>query len=105
MSWELHIGCTVGNFGRDKTIAIVEDRFYWPRLKRDVVPVVSHCRTCQIAKGSNRTLVYTRQYQYHMLHGRMSVRIFYLGLPRTFRKNDSILFVRQIIVTGFFLSG
>ena len=37
---ELHSSGAVGHFGRDKTIAMVEDRFYWPSLKRDVARIV-----------------------------------------------------------------
>ena len=40
-----------GHFGRDKTIALVEDMFYWPSLKRDVARIVAQCRTCHIAKA------------------------------------------------------
>ena len=44
--WEMHAGCLAGHFGRDKTIALVEDRFYWPSLKKDVAWIVAQCRTC-----------------------------------------------------------
>lgn len=33
--WELHAGGLAGHFGRDKTIPIVEDRFYWPSLDHE----------------------------------------------------------------------
>jgi hypothetical protein len=39
---ELHSGGAAGHFGRDKTIAMVEDRFYWPSIKRDVAKTVSN---------------------------------------------------------------
>lgn len=49
---ELYGGGLAGHFGRDKTTALVEDQFFWPSLKRDVVEVVKMCRTCQLEKGS-----------------------------------------------------
>ena len=31
---ELHAGETTGHFGRDETITMVENHFYWPSLKK-----------------------------------------------------------------------
>ena len=60
MVCELHARGTVGHFGRDKTIAMVEGCFYWPSLKMGVAKVVSHCRICQLAKGRKKnTGLYT----------------------------------------------
>lgn len=36
----VHVG-EADHFGRVKTIAMVEDRFYWPSLKGDVACIVS----------------------------------------------------------------
>ena len=58
--WELHSGGIAGHFGRDKTIALVEDRLYWPSLKRDVAKVLEQCRTCQLVKQKKQnTRLYT----------------------------------------------
>ncbi|CAL2257726.1 unnamed protein product [Prunus armeniaca] len=41
-------------------IALIEDRFYCPSLKRDVAHLISQCRTCQLAKARKRnTGLYT----------------------------------------------
>ena len=42
----MHAGGLAGLFARDKTITLVEDRFYWLSLKKDVVRIVAQCRTC-----------------------------------------------------------
>ena len=34
--WEIHAGGLAGHFGRNKTILVVEDQFYWPGHKRSV---------------------------------------------------------------------
>jgi hypothetical protein len=48
----IHAGGLAGHFGHDKTIALVEDRFYWLHLKCDVFTVLKRCRTCQLSKGT-----------------------------------------------------
>lgn len=43
--WEMHAGGLAGHFGREFTIALVSDGFYWPSLKRDLSRILSQCRT------------------------------------------------------------
>ncbi|RVW83628.1 Transposon Ty3-I Gag-Pol polyprotein [Vitis vinifera] len=58
--WELHGGGMGGHFGRDKTIALVEDRFFWPNLKKDVWKVIKQCRACQVGKGSEQNTGFSK---------------------------------------------
>jgi len=55
LSWELHVGGLAGHFDQ-KTIDVVEHKFYWPSLTRDVAEIVGQCRTCQLAKQQNQTV-------------------------------------------------
>ncbi|KAK1698731.1 hypothetical protein QYE76_015428 [Lolium multiflorum] len=33
---ESHAGGLMGNFGREKTLLMLDDHFYWPKMRRDV---------------------------------------------------------------------
>ena len=50
LSWEIHARGLAGHFGQSKTIEVVEHRFYWPSLKKNIAKIIGQCRTCQLAK-------------------------------------------------------
>jgi hypothetical protein len=41
----------MGHFGVAKTLAILQDHFYWPHMKRDVEWICGRCVTCRQAKS------------------------------------------------------
>jgi len=89
-SFDLGNACesVAGHFGRDKTIALVEDQFYWLSVKCNVARVVSHYQGCQVAKGrKHNTGLYTLLPVPSASWEHLSID-FILGLPRTLRKHD-----------------
>lgn len=87
---ELH---NEGHVGRDRTLKLVTDSYFWPTLRRDVERFVVRCTTCQMGKGqaSNAGLylplpIPTQPWSHISMD-------FVLGLPRTHRGHDSIFVV------------
>ena len=90
---EAHGGVLGGHFGRDKTLALVQSNFYWPKMFRDVDRHVKQCRLCHLAKTrSQNSGLYTPLPVPNAPWEDVSLD-FVLGLPRTQRNKDSIMVV------------
>lgn len=97
-SWRLQIIHELhseGHVGRDRTLQLVLESFYWPSVRRDVARFVERCVVCQTSKG-------------HATNGGLYMPLpvptqpwtdismdFILGLPRTQRGHDSIFCCRR----------
>ncbi|GKD68163.1 RNA-directed DNA polymerase [Tanacetum coccineum] len=80
---EGHAGGLAGQFGRDKTLALLREHFYWPKMERDANRLLERCRTCHIAKThSSNASLYTPLFVPVAPWEDVSLD-FVLGLPRT----------------------
>lgn len=82
-----------GHVGRDRTLKLVKDTYFWPTLRRDVERFVARCTTCQKGKGTaNNAGLYLPLPIPTQPWSDISMD-FVLGLPRTKHGNDSIFVV------------
>uniref|UniRef100_A0A2N9IYD6 CCHC-type domain-containing protein n=1 Tax=Fagus sylvatica TaxID=28930 RepID=A0A2N9IYD6_FAGSY len=90
---EAHGGGLMGHFGVKKTLDILHEHFFWPKMKKDVNRICGRCITCRKAKSKVLP---------HGLYTPLPVPSepwvdismdFVLGLPRTKRGRDSIFVV------------
>ena len=51
----LHDTPQAGHPGRDKTLVMARRKYYWPRMRSDVISHVSHCLSCAQTKGTTHT--------------------------------------------------
>ena len=48
------VGChdQVGHLGRDRTLCLLRERFYWPSLYKDTIEHLDSCRKCKLRKST-----------------------------------------------------
>jgi len=92
---EAHGGGLMGHFGVRKTLEILHEHFFWPRMRRDVTQICSRCITCRKAKSK---VLPHGLYTPLPVPSEPWVNIsmdFILGLPRTKKSRDSIFVIED----------
>ncbi|XP_074318277.1 uncharacterized protein LOC141655077 [Silene latifolia] len=89
---EAHGGSLAGHFGMAKTLEVLKEHFFWPKMIGDVTILVNKCVTCKVTKSSFKPGLYPplpvplRPWEDVSMD-------FIVALPRTHRGKDAIMVV------------
>jgi hypothetical protein len=50
--WEAHYSRVAGHFGVEKTVEVLQQNFYWSKLRQDVSKYIKSCTAYAIAKSA-----------------------------------------------------
>ena len=90
MIYEAHKRGLMGHFGVEKTLNILHEHFFWPKMKHDVIKFCSNCIVCYKAKS---------KIMHHGLYTPLPIPTspwtnismdFVVGFPRSKKGKDSI---------------
>ncbi|KAH9792897.1 hypothetical protein KPL71_004332 [Citrus sinensis] len=87
---ELH---NEGHMGRDKTLALIANTYFWPTMRREVYHYVETCHICQVSKSAATNVGLYMPLPIPTQPWADISMDFVLGLPRTQRGMDSIFVV------------
>jgi hypothetical protein len=88
---ETHGGGLAGHFRRDKTLALVQENFIWPKMVRDVVRHMKQCQTCDITKSRKQNTELYIPLPVPNAPWEDICLDFVVGLPKMQRNKDSIM--------------
>jgi len=89
---EVHEGGLVGQFGINKTIDMLKEHFFWPKIDGDIHEIISKCSICLKAKSQFQQGFYTPLPIPNGPWKDMSMD-FVVALPSTQRGKDAIIVV------------
>jgi hypothetical protein len=52
--WESHYSQEAGHFSVEKTVAVLQQHFYWPELRHDVNKYIGSCTACVISQTTTK---------------------------------------------------
>nr|GEX20658.1 RNA-directed DNA polymerase [Tanacetum cinerariifolium] len=90
---EGHAGGLAGHFRRDKTLALLREHIYWPKMQCVVNRLLERCRTCHIAKTHSSNAGLYTPLSVHVAPWEGVSLDFVLGLPCTQRAKDFVMVV------------
>nr|GEZ43957.1 RNA-directed DNA polymerase [Tanacetum cinerariifolium] len=90
---ETHEGGLTGHFRRDKTLAAVQEKFFWPKMGQDVKRLVDRCVTCHKAKSHGTNAGLNTPLSVPNSPWEDVSIVFFLGLPHSQRNKDLVMVV------------
>ncbi|GKV33121.1 hypothetical protein SLEP1_g41662 [Rubroshorea leprosula] len=91
--WEAHNGGLASHFGRDKTLALVKESFYWTKLEQNAIRHIQRCKVCHQAKTINQNIGLYLPLPIPTSPWEDVSMDFVHGLPQTQQSKDSIMVV------------
>lgn len=82
-----------GHMGRDKTLKLISDSYFWPSLRLKVFKFVDGCQFCQVSKGTATNAGLYMSLPISIQPWADVSMNFILGLPRMKREKDSLFVV------------
>ncbi|GJV65371.1 RNA-directed DNA polymerase [Tanacetum coccineum] len=82
-----------GHFGRDKTVALHKDQYFWQKMMKDISQYILRCRTCHLARSTSQNTGLYTPFPFPISPWEDVSMDFVVGPPQTQRKKDSVTVV------------
>lgn len=92
--WELRDSVLSGHPGIEKTVHVVQERFYWKNMVRRITQYIKTCQACQRSKGrTGKTPGYLRPLEVPTARWESIGMDFVTDLPENEAGNDAVLVI------------